>query len=424
MTRSTIYRHWETVEQLSDDAASYVVCNLEGWQRRLLAQRPGGGLGDAVVASIGEPTDDPGTALRALVTGWRSRSATDARSLVATWEAAWLEHLGGWLDDHALATGVAFRDGSSGRLAALALAAVVEGHLVVRTFRSGLGIPDWCDDDRSVLVARVDALFDDLTAPTAPRPRTAPDEVDPLDPLPRVQFSEAKQALIERLTGPAGTAPIQELLIPEASRLIDMARLSRRLGVTERRLYAVWPTTADLNQELIGRLLDRERVALEELSSQAIAIGVSDEFATFEQLLVSLLQAAVRSGVRPNRTSYFATARAFSDGEVRATANQQVDSWESALRTGFLAILAMAGWFRRPGISADDYAKTMLSALVGLHRLAALNPGLLDEAVSRRGVDLPLCGLALYQVGRSLSTAERPTGRPRGAPAAPPLTAT
>ena len=405
MARSAVYRRWDTIEQLNDDLAYFKACHRQGWQRRILEQLPQRPFLESLRASIGDFSDRDGIGVRGVVVAWPVDHP--ARARVATWEEAWLTAFERWLDQHARSTARRWTDGTSPRLAAIALAALIEGRCLEQIFRLGFEHVEWARAEQGFLIERADALLESLFA-DGPAPSPGAEEVDlwlpdaspipPDDSIPasadRLGLSFANKSYVHWL--------------PEPGRLVDLGQLSRRIGVTERRLYGVWPTAGEMNTELAARLLDRTFTRYADVASLAIEVGDDDECTTFEELLISMFAAMTVPAQAQGEASMFALSMTLTHPLVRAETIATFEAWRPALRSIFLAMLALTGAYRRPGVTADAYHDTVIAALVGSQRLVELHPTLAAETVRYRDVVHPLLGMVLLRVGASLATLDRP----------------
>ena len=305
-------------------------------------------------------------------------------------------------------------------VAAIALVAMVEGRVTLAMLRSGMAEEDQSSDEHVAIADLADHLLDRMTL-RQPDPivEDAPNRWTPAA-LPYYRLTEAQRVLGERCLARLSPAPSLQSWLPDPNRLVDVGRLARRLGVSERRIYAAWPGTAGMNRDLLTAVFERERGRVESLAETAIAIGSDGEYTTFELLLSTALNALVRSTARPGHVNYFAGTAALADLEVARLVSARIEGWRSSVRIMFLAVMAMSGANRRPGITATIYSDTMMESIMGLQRLVALHPGLADQGVALRGEVHPICGLALLEIGSSLTTNGSP-GQADPAMPAPPL---
>ena len=405
MSRTTIYRHWESIIDLNHDLAIFTVADTPSWQVELLRQPVGRPWAESIARAVEQTGPEQALLVRSFVAGWPASSA--ARAFVAKWETAWLVDFEHWLDAHCAATGRVPLDGTNSRSLAVTLAAMVEGQLIVGQYGRGPSVDDW---DASVPseIAMVTTRILDRMSEVKASGRTVPAKDWAPEPLPHSGLTTAKASILLRTVEAVRAHPFGYPCSPVPSRLVDMGRLARKLDVTERRLFDVWPTTASLNVDLLERFFERYRAAAEDVAGEVLDIGLSDRYRSFEQLNTSALHEVVYVGLRPGRASFWGCGPAVMDPEVRSIATTNVEHWLGSLRTTFLAVLSMIGWYRRVDVSADEFTLRVLEGVIGLQRMASLNHDLLNETAPYRRYSLSLCGLAAYQISRSLSTDEPP----------------
>lgn len=426
VARSTIYRHWETVADLNDDLAIVAIADADGWQRQVLATPPATPLAAAVEQAVTATWPAPGAIARVLLAGWTANDR--ARSFAQEWERGWTEAFSAWLLRHLAATGQqigpTFRgdrpEDTGVRALVAAVTAIVEGHLIVDLYRRGAAV----DTPRGDLAERIGAAvawlagaaIEPAEAPGGqPGPDTGPDDLAAL--LPASGIVGAKLDIARRVFRSAQAHPFGEECSPTVSRVVDPARLARRLGITERRLFDVWPTAASCNIDVIRGIAERERVEVEELIFALLDIGSGDEaYEDFTALSTMGLERCTRNMVRPDHIHVFACSLLVADPAARSEMVEIIDGHIGAMRTYFFAAIGMTRWYRRTEINGDDYVQHMIAVMVGTQRLAALTPSVLDEELWFDGRRLPFCGTVNMVVSRSMMTLEPPTGRIAAAP--------
>ena len=424
VTRSTIYRHWSTIEALNHQAAALLVCSYPGWQRRFIDQPVQAGISAAIEGAIGRLGREMGGIVRSAASCWPA--AGESRIAMAEWEEAWLHQAAAWFDAHLAATGRTYVDGADGRLAATALIALVEGRLTWMYVWEGADFEAWPHAGVEILARQAASLLGELTeaSPSStPEARAAAARWSP-DALPEPPRSDAVEPLLDRFEHDFadGRRARDWLLRLDPGRLVDIGRLARRLDVSERRLYAVWPSPAAMNEDILAAVFDRQRTAIEAVTHHAIDLGTSDDYPSFDRLFTSWLQAAVFDGARPDQANYYVGTLLITHEKVRQRIVEELRPWRDSIRTALLALLSISGWHRRPATSADEYADTVIATIMGLHRLARLHPELLTETRPMLADTHPVCGLIPYLIARSLSTPDRPEPRWCGQlPTAPPV---
>lgn len=419
VTRQTMYRHWETVAELNEDLAIFGIGVRDSWHKRIVAAPPSADPAAIISEAIGATIPDPAVGIRTAITGWPATSR--ARRFAQAWEAAWLDALAAWLGRHLVTVGRADREGRDLRVLAVTLTAVVDGMMTVDQARNGIDV-----EHQDPAVARqaseaVARLIDELTEPVRgrePSPTTSSSVS-----LPVPDFRPSQRRILEETFDRFRVEPFGGAASPVPGRLVDMARLARRLGVTERRLYDVWPTARDLNLDLMLAIASREQVLLEGLVVDVLDTGFGGPYVQFGQLLTSGLQTCIQEMVRPDRAHGYWCSLAALDPLLRSDLNERFDRQLDLFRTMYLALLSMTGFYRRVEVSADDYLITMIAAMSGIQRLASLHPEMLEERTIADDLDHPLLGAVNYLVARSTTTREPPTAPPselRAAPELPP----
>ena len=113
------------------------------------------------------------------------------------------------------------------------------------------------------------------------------------------------------------------------------------------------------------------------------------------------LDDSIRRRVGTVEANQFSLSPAAADPEVRPTLDRIQGEYRALVRLVYLASLSIAGWKQRPGIGVDEYTAIMFEANLGLDRLVALHPDLLEREVEIDGRPHPFCGGLHLLVGRS-----------------------
>lgn len=397
VNRSTIYRHWSTAAGLNTDVAIISACHLPGWQRRILAVAPSAPIEEAVEEALAGRPVEVGTSIRALAAGWAPD--VEARQAIAAWEAEWLARFEGWIDAHVRAHGLTWAPGASAEVLAVGLAATIEGWLVARTLEGAL-------EDLEPVTApealgrRARLLLEQLTEPS-PEPDAGRDlGVGPLDGLRTPAYPEARLAIAMKVIETC-IDPTTGRWQAEPTRLVDLERLARRIDVSPRWLYELWPTPADMNAAIIDGWFERDRQAIDQYAAAWLAeSGPAGRTTPAERFTVAL-DDSIRRRVGKVAANQFSLSQAAGDPAVRATLDRIQGEYRVLVRLVYLASLSIAGWKQRPGISVDEYTAIMFEGNLGLDRLVALHPDLLDREVVIQGRPQPFCGGIHFLIGQS-----------------------
>ncbi|MBX3285308.1 MAG: hypothetical protein KF703_08210 [Actinobacteria bacterium] len=402
VNRSTVYRHWPTAADLNTDLAVASACHLPGWQRRILEVEPGTAIEDAIHAALGDRPVEIGSAIRALAAGWGSD--VEARRAIAAWESAWLDRFATWASVHVARNGRTWAAGSSPTVLAVGLAATVEGWLVARTLEGA-------HDDAGPLATveplgrRARLLLDELTAPGEPTPDATDHETFVVEAPPGPTGSDARASIARRIID-ACIDPATGRWSAEPSRLVDLERLARRLDVSPRWLYQLWPTPAAMNTAIVEAWFERDRSAIDRYANAWLAEAGPAGRATPSERFSRALDDSIRRRVGTVEANQFSLSPAAADPEVRPTLDRIQGEYRALVRLVYLASLSIAGWKQRPGIGVDEYTAIMFEANLGLDRLVALHPDLLEREVEIDGRPPPLL--------RWPPPPRRPVGHPAG----------
>lgn len=407
VARSTIYRYWPTIEALNADIVDHADAST-GWIEAVVGSDPSAPIAATLTRALATEGRGERTSLRAVASGWDPQH--QVRRRVAERELERLDLLRGWLEAWAHGRRHRFAD-EAAFAAAFAITSVMEGHLVFKSARGPVAADD--EPERTQLGADepIIALLERiLTLMTAPDPGAASADatVHPT-PVPERRTDvgsvhPSQQRLIERVT--------REVLAEIASggheltsgRLVDVERLARRRGVSDRRLYHVWPDSSDLNRKLVRLVLDRFREAMATIADEAFAIGLAAPDG-FDDVFVQAFEQVVRVGAVgwAGQPPVFWCARALLDPENRLDVMDVQDRWEDASKARMVAGQALAG--RRPleGLLAPELMARVASGVLGAIRLCALNGELLDRTATDGGRSVPLTGLPGILVSRAMS---------------------
>lgn len=420
--RSTIYRHWEVVAELNDDMARFVVGDVEGWQRRVLADDPAHDLGAAIAASMSTAGIEPGAGRRMLLVGWPADRP--GRVFARQWEAAWLDAYATHLANHLGSTGhrvvpvlgpgadpealdhAGDAQAAARRVVAVGIAAMVEGAHIFALYKHGPDPVNW-DAGFGPAIGRAVTRFVDLLVEPDPSATSAGWEPVVPDPLPDSGLGGAKADHLGRILEHIRLHPFGSEGSPAPPRLVDMARLARRAELSERWLYELWPTVASCNADLLVAVLDRDQDITAEQAFAMLSAGFSASGPPdYARMWAEGLQSCIEALLAPGRITVLGAAQGLMDPDVRERMTGFNKAPGQVGRGVLLSLLGMIGEQLQPEVCADEFNDTMFSTVLGLLRLALLHPELLTERAWFEGRDLPLCGLICLLVKNSMSAPE------------------
>lgn len=391
--RSSLYRHFPSIGELNDLVAVWFGAGEGDWRTALQDQPPEEALRPALARAIPVPANDPGPWVRATVAGWDEEHP--ARRTIAAVERARQALLERWLAEHLRSHGRRAASGMTVRAIALGVAALVEGHGTLHHIdRPGA----WGERDRQALLDRIARLVEELTvARRAGEPEVA---IEPIEVGGAASAPDLAPGMVDHLRR-LGT-DVSALLPHRAppARLVHLGRLSRRLGVQKRRLYAMWPTAEDMNADLARAVLDRERAITDELLGRLFDHGAADDFDRFDELLAEVAATAVH-GPTERRANPFALMTALHQVEHREHIADVLDAWTAELRTAFLAGHALLRLHRRPEVTADELNTTLREGVLGMQRLSLLMPEVLDVRVHNEWREVAFVGWLPVALARS-----------------------
>ncbi len=405
VSRSTVYGHWETIAAANDDLGTAAATSVEGWRHRLIEQPPTLALADAVATATSAPADDLGLLARPVVAAWAPGSP--ARCKLAEWERAWLQAVGSWLEAHAAAHHRRFAGSSEVRWASIGLTAYLEGCQFVYGCHTAGTFEGWPAVARGPVAAGADRLVRQLTSPADTVADTAPHRIlAPPLPAPLEAASPTAAQIVAKAWAAvrASTTPGGDLVAPD--RLVSMDRLSRRLDVSERRLYGVWPTAAAMNGALVQHLadLDKDRI-------RTVMVDVLEEADRPEGAARTFVDAMQRLVIvqdnEPHRLLAFALA--WLDPTTACALTEAVAStwWDGAVVRAIFAVLG-----RQPlledGFQIDGAYQLLVGLGLGLQQTAQLLPEVCGELVDEQA---PLLGSLVHQLLLALT---EPIAAPRG----------
>ena len=370
VSRSTLYRWWNTTADAAIDVVVHSATSPDSWDERFLDQPPSGGVGAGLAAALVDRTADLSVTSRCAVAGWAPDSP--GRAWVARHERRWIARCASWL-----AAGQPTEIDVCWTDVAIVLRAMVEGMLFLRLASNPDFSAPWSRADAVAAGDAADALVVELTSALRGVDRPMEGADAPLAAAPR--YTRGQREALERLNRTVdGTPAAHHLLTP--NRLVDLDRLARQLGVSPRRLYMVWPTVADLNGDLVVELIRDNRALVEKVSLQALGTVLEGKFERVRDLLPSVF-AVMLDSTASATAAFFAATIAMVEAPVRYRAAEVVAEWTSAQRVLFLAMLQAIGDHLKPVTDPDAYVFAVFGALAGSHRLALLHPELVQRTV-------------------------------------------
>lgn len=376
-TRSKLYRHWETSSDLAMALNIHTATRRRGWRQVVLEEAPGNGLAAAIDRATAECHDDPGLQVRAVAASWPTSAA--ARHEIARWERQWFDEFADVLSD--LGDDAGPRPWGD---LAIALTALVEGTLLLS---SQLRITP-----PATLGATADRHLRQMVATTSGAALPVADSVD--TPAPS---SELIDRLDQLLAGPLREETSQP------TRLVDLELLARRLDVSPRRLYAVWPTVQDLNGDIVVHALRSQRELTERLTMAAISVTLSGEHTHFRDLFVSVLDAIIQGAAPSLVAEFLACAFAVDDPAVADLVATEISRWVESQKVTLLALLQVIGFHLLPGVDSDSYVMAAFGATYGAERIAVMHPDLATRRMVVGGTAVPSLPGGIDAVLRSMT---------------------
>lgn len=405
-SRSTLYRRWPTAAALNAEAARWAGTHADSWPTRLLAALEDDDLPDALGRALLHVDVDLGHLVRTTVSAWPPANAE--RAMLVEHERTWLAHLAASLDRAIARRGERWRAGASARLAALGLAAAIEGALLLDPGACGRA----SEEQRAAVLRRRSRLaaagaryVHQLVEPGPPDRDRRPSDAA-LPPLLPSELGRGTPELLERIGSAVLAEPFGGPASIVPSRVVDAGRLARHLGISDRRLFQQWPTTADLNGALAEHVLRREHQRGEDLAARTLELGMQRGHRKMAGLLTDALREATTD---PRARAHFRFSVATADPAVRGRVAEIVVPWRTAQRASFLAMLTVAGWYRPSDAGVELAPEVLFQGIAGAQRLVCSHPALAVEATAHRAhPDEPrsTIGLACLHLAR----AALPTG--------------
>lgn len=434
ISRTTVYRMWPSMKELTADLVLHAATARDSWYQRVLRTPPERGIRAALAGAIRPDDGEPGTRFRAIVATWPR--ADPSRLRVASWEWAWLERFARWLGQALRLAGVAPRDGVTLDDLAILAAGVVEGQVLLDAVRASPSAPrpdphladHIAQSVELMLWAATVPLDRDHARPRFPRlvleaPAAPTDNDDRQDDALDALLDADRCDRIDR----GG-----RLFTP--TRLVDESRLARRLDLTPRGVRMRWPSAAAFNGELIEHLIQRQLEASEAVALDWVPrfleaapamvserdLGARNE--RYLDLAVPLFDEIVRIGFDASHGHALAVAAASLDEEVAARARTVIDERRNSSLLLFRAIFQAAELHLRPALDPEVYIGPLHGAALGFQRVALLHPALVDRQVDLGSRTHPIFGFGYFAVYHGMACDAVNDGRPHEHEAMPTLT--
>lgn len=396
IARSSLYRLWPSLGELADDVRLYTVTRHPDWRRTLLEHAPGEPIG-AVLAHATQV--DPGF----VAPGGRALAAVSPpsafRQRAAAIEANWFVVFGAWLAAHLHAVDRRPRPGIAPADLAVVITAVTEGSIIQASLSAGRDRAFWRDDDAAALGWVVERLVDRLTvagrgaaeAPPAP-------VVEQDDPS---AWSGRQELVLGAILRATVDLPFDHPDAPLAVRLVDLGALSRRLGITERRLHQIWATPSDFNGELFAFQAQRLRIATEQVATEVLMTKLAGAAELDEAVLPASLGAVIAAGSGGDAVGLFSVAFAVADPRLSAVVEAEFVRWRAEQQVMFLALLHVFDLHLDEAVGIERFTWAVFATLMGSMRLAILQPSLLDHQIGYLGASSPVLTVAAHAVWMS-----------------------
>lgn len=389
ISRTQLYRRFASLRDLDDAVLGWLGAGPGDWRARLCACDPAAPLQASLGAALRSPVRDLGPTVRALVVSWDHDHPGRQRIVEA--ERSRLHELGRWLDAHLAAHDRRPRRGVDAADIALALTALLEGHAVLWVHGRATG-PHRCEhEDGPRLIERAQRMVDQMASPGATALPSSDAAVWPAAAGRDLDVGRFLDARADRLHG----------WRPAPRRLVHVGRLARRLGLSERRVYALWPTVREMNDELGAHILRTELQAHDRFARSAL-----DRRAQHPDEPPGLWAAQVFGDLAhcslDRRANYFALVPVLWQPRALPQIPGLLERWSSEVRRSMLAHQALMGVSRRRGVGPDELASTLRETVLGFQRLMSLHPELCERTSVIQDEKLSTVGVLLTHVGSSL----------------------
>jgi len=386
MSRSNLYRRWSTSADLAADIAVHRATPADGWHAQVCAD-DGATLEDALRRALASPASAEGVLTRASIA--MSPSST-AHAPLAAWERAHLANLverlkrewgaavdGPWTD------------------AAIATAALIEGmHLMWAQVAEEPGqlMPAGLAEETTQTVLRIiEFLLHEAEGVDSPVGADDP-EANPDSTTDRALPARVAEALTD------GTLDLTD---EGGRRLIDMGILARSRGVSERSLYARWPTAADLNADLYRESVQRVRDAYGRILIEVFQSNASGEFPNVMPFVARMNAWFMDPERFPEGGVHLGLTDVLSSSDVLDRVREPVATGLQFADVQTAAVLQAMGYRLRPDVRMSTYTQFIMGMGMGNHRLAALHPQVLRRRLSYLGEEYIASGVGTTAMTRT-----------------------
>jgi len=393
ISRSSLYRHWETAADLSNAVVGHLATTSMGWQHHLRLD-PGEPVAEAVRRLFADPRAYEGLAIWPAIT--TDPASSDVRLRCARFERAFVARLARHLE---LTTPTEVDHPVPWTDLAVAVAALIDGvttaWAVVRPAPGTASDPALTDVIVDVIADLVVQYPAAVTGPD--RPIDEPDgRGEPADPSP------GARSLLERIAAAvdAGTLSVD----PAQHRIVDVEDLARRSGVTSRFLFQLWPTASDMNGDVL-------EVAWERLRANAHRedLAVATELAQAGGTELSTSQ-RVRWAARgadplhsPEGTGIIPLIALVGDRALAARSRSLVaDGWLAESGIAAASALQAVGARLRPGRTLRDAAVLSAVRHLGMWRIAGMHETIGGRRLELEGEQLPATGIAMFLMSHAI----------------------
>lgn len=392
--RQALYNHWASITDLTAAIAVHSSMTRPGWRHRLLETEPDASLASALRQALAEP--DLAPVIRAIVSAWPLDNP--ARRALIEWEQAWFAVAARWLESRVAGEGRSFGEGGDAELFAIVATAWADGCYFMANWLTGPTLPDWAEPDVVEHDYEMGLAWLDRVLPVGEGGPVRSDVVEEfsMPPAPEPALGAAQRAIIDALLDATGAPPSDDRPRPTPGRLVDLARLARELGVSERSLYNRWPQVNDLNADVLEHVLVRARRESEERAALALKVCWERQFTSYDDLIISGIGALIDATADRAPFTHFAMVVASLDDAVREPSAAFVREWVDSLATSFLAMFAVSGWRLEDEVSIRKLMMPMFSTVLGLQRIACMHPDLASSTRTFRGREVPALAYGIY----------------------------
>lgn len=244
-----------------------------------------------------------------------------------------------------------------------------------------------------------------IAAQTEPLTSAVPSQQPPTvghdEPMPN--RAPVAEQILEAVCTQLTTSTAKEPRHPAPRRYVNLARLSRMDGVSERVLYDRWPTVTSLNGELIAAVVRREQAMIQEVWWNASATAISNG----TELGLDVAVATIRRGtlvpvdLSPHRLAMYALA--CFDPEVGQHLANVIDPRDETELPQALAFVTLLGRRQRPDTSLSKFYRMTIDFGLGLQRIVALRPEVRDVETHVDGTARPVVGWLTLAFIRALT---------------------